>query len=185
MRFIPRRVHGFLDYAMGMLLIIAPWLFGFAAGGAETWVPVILGAGAIGYSLLTDYELGVVRQIPMTAHLGLDAGSGIILAASPWIFGFAEIVYLPHLVLGLVEIGAALTTERTPYPDRAAGMRDTQLDRPFRTDLLTGGALASPAGCSSALNQAAALCGFLGVPCRRGSTGPSSGISPIAGGLPT
>jgi hypothetical protein len=104
-----------LDYLLGALLIAAPWLFGFAAGGAETWVPVILGAGAIGYSLFTDYELGLVRKIPMGTHLGLDAGSGILLAASPWIFGFAELVYLPHLILGLVEIAAALTTQKTPH----------------------------------------------------------------------
>ena len=87
-----------VDYAMGVLLIAAPWLFGFAAGGAKTWVPVILGAcGAIGYSLFTDYELGLVRKISMTTHLGPDAGSGIFPAASPWIFGFADVVYLPTL----------------------------------------------------------------------------------------
>jgi hypothetical protein len=119
MRSIPTRVHGMVDYAMGVLLIAAPWLFGFAAGGVEMWVPVILGAGAIGYSLFTDYELGLVRKIPMATHLVLDAGSGIFLAASPWIFGFADIVYLPHLILGLLEIGAALTTQKTPYMDRA------------------------------------------------------------------
>ena len=114
MRFIPTRVHGIVDYAMGGLLIVAPWLLGFAAGGAETWVPVILGFGAIGYSLFTDYEPGLVRRIPMRTHLGLDAASGVVLAASPWLFGFAELVYLPHLILGLLEIGAALTTRTTP-----------------------------------------------------------------------
>ena len=114
MRFIPTRVHGMVDYAIGALLIVAPWLLGFAAGGAETWVPVLLGFGAIGYSLFTDYELGLVRRIPMRMHLGLDAGSGVVLAASPWLFGFAELVYLPHLILGLLEIGAALTTRTTP-----------------------------------------------------------------------
>jgi hypothetical protein len=36
MRFIPTRIHGMMDYAMGLLLIAAPWLFGFARGGAET-----------------------------------------------------------------------------------------------------------------------------------------------------
>jgi hypothetical protein len=28
MRFIPTRIHGFLDYAVGVLLIVVPWLFG-------------------------------------------------------------------------------------------------------------------------------------------------------------
>lgn len=123
MRFIPTRVHGAVDYGMGVLLIVAPWLLGFAGGGAETWVPVVLGIAAIGYSLFTDYELGLVRRIPMRTHLGLDLGSGVLLATSPWLFGFAGLVYLPHLILGLIEIGAALTTQLTPGDRRAVETR--------------------------------------------------------------
>jgi hypothetical protein len=114
MRFISTRVHGYLDYTMGLLLIVAPWLFGFARDGAETWVPVILGASAILYSLLTDYELGASRRLSMRTNLTLDLLSGIFLAASPWLFGFADYVYLPHLILGLAEIGAALMTRTSP-----------------------------------------------------------------------
>ena len=118
MRMIPTTVHGVMDYLIGIILIAAPWLLGFARGGAETWVPVILGAGAIVYSLLTDYELGAVRSIPMPTHLTLDLVSGILLAASPWLFGFASLVFLPHLIVGLVEIGAALMTEKHPRAAR-------------------------------------------------------------------
>ncbi|HEX2535488.1 MAG TPA: SPW repeat protein [Chitinophagaceae bacterium] len=114
MRFIPTKVHGYLDYMMGALLIAAPWLFDFAEGGAETWIPVILGAGAIVYSLMTDYELGISRTISMRTHLMLDLVSGIFLAVSPWLFGFADYVWQPHLILGLLEIGAALMTRREP-----------------------------------------------------------------------
>ena len=110
MRFIPTYLHGILDYLVGILLIVAPWILGFAAGGAETWVPVALGIGAIMYSLLTDYELGAVRMIGMPTHLILDAMSGLLLAASPWLFGFDERVFVPHLVLGLFEIAAAALT---------------------------------------------------------------------------
>ena len=42
-----------MDYLMGILLIASPWLFGFDRGGAETWVPVILGIGAI---ILQPYD---------------------------------------------------------------------------------------------------------------------------------
>ncbi len=119
MRFIPTRIHGMLDYGMGLLLIVSPWLFGFADGGAAQWVPIILGLGAILYSLFTDYELGLVRSIPMTGHLGLDAASGLLLAVSPWLFQFADTVYWPHLILGLLEIGAAVMTHTVP-DDRAA-----------------------------------------------------------------
>lgn len=122
MRFLPTRVHGALDYLMGLLLIASPWLFGFAdVGGAAVWLPVLLGVGALLYSVFTDYELGLVRKIPMPTHLMLDLGSGVLLAVSPWLFGFAEWVWVPHLVLGLIEIGAALVTEKAPAGVRRAG----------------------------------------------------------------
>ena len=112
MKLLATKVHGYLDYLVGALLIAAPWIFGFARGGAETWVPVILGASAILYSLFTDYELGVTSGISMRTHLVLDFFNGLLLALSPWIFGFADYVYVPHLVLGIFEIGAALITRR-------------------------------------------------------------------------
>lgn len=127
MRFIPTGVHGVMDYLMAVVLIGVPYVFGFginaetglAANNAATYVPVALGFGLIVYSLLTNYELGVVRKIPMGAHLGLDAASGVFLAVSPWLFGFADIIWVPHVILGLVEIGAALFTDRVPFRNRA------------------------------------------------------------------
>lgn len=124
MRFISTRAHGYLDYLMGALLIVAPWLLDFARGGAETWVPVVLGAGVILYSLMTDYELGAVKALSMRTHLWLDGMGGALLAVSPWLFGFDEYVWAPHLVFGLLEIGAALMTATHPYEDRVgAGVR--------------------------------------------------------------
>src|SRR5215213_2483256 len=101
MRFISTQVHGVLDYLVGVLLIAVPWILGFDGTGAAQWVPVILGVAAIIYSLLTRYELGMARVIPMSVHLWLDALSGLLLAASPWLFGFSDIVWVPHVVVGL------------------------------------------------------------------------------------
>lgn len=114
MRPIGTKTHGYLDYIMALVLIAAPWIFGFARDGAETWVPVILGIGVIAYSLLTSYELGAYPLISMRAHLGLDLAGGILLAVSPWLFGFAGYVWAPHLIFGIAEIGASLLTKRTP-----------------------------------------------------------------------
>lgn len=114
MRFIPTKVHGILDYLMGLLLIAAPWIFNFHRGGAETYVPVILGAGVILYSIMTNYEMGVAKKISMPAHLTMDLLGGIFLAVSPWLFGFAEYVYLPHLIFGILEVGASLMTVKVP-----------------------------------------------------------------------
>lgn len=110
MRWIPTRVHGILDYLWGALLLAAPWLLGFAQGGAETWIAVVLALGAVVYSLLTDYELGVARVISMRGHLLLDFLGGLLLAASPWLFGFADRVWLPHVAFGLFSVAASLLT---------------------------------------------------------------------------
>ena len=118
MRWIGTKTHGYLDYIMGVLLIAAPWIFGFARDGAETWVPVVLGAGVIVYSLLTDYELGMNPMISMRTHLMLDLVAGVILAISPWLFGFAYYIWAPHLILGILEIGAALMTKQVPATER-------------------------------------------------------------------
>jgi len=111
-------MHGVLDYLVGFLLIVAPWLLGFARGGAETWTPVILGLGAIIYSLVTDYELGVAPVLSMKAHLLMDVVSGSLLAISPWLFRFSDLVWLPHLVVGVFEIGAGLFTRTVRGTDR-------------------------------------------------------------------
>jgi len=74
-------------------------------------------------ALLTDYELGVVRQIPMKMHLTMDAILGLLLA--PWLFDFAGLVWIPHVVLGLGEF-MGLMTKTQPSRRGAAsslGMR--------------------------------------------------------------
>jgi hypothetical protein len=112
MQVISTRTHGILDYVVGVLLILAPWLFGFATGGIEQWLPVILGLVLIVSSLMTDYELSIAKVIPMPVHLAMDMAMGALLAVSPWLFGFADVIVWPHLLVGIMEIAVALMTER-------------------------------------------------------------------------
>ena len=125
MRFIPTRVHGVLDYVTAGVLIAAPSMLGFRKNGMQTWLPIALGVGTIGYSLLTDYELGLFKIIPMPMHLVLDAANGALLAASPWLFGFAEEISAPHLGLGLFEIVVTASSQATPARAADSGVRST------------------------------------------------------------
>lgn len=119
-RFIPTAVHGVLDYVVGIVLIAAPWIFGFAyVGGIAVYLPIVLGIGLILYSLLTRYELGIpgVKFIPMPFHLVIDFIAAVLLAASPFIFGFYTRplnVWLPHLVVGIVVIIVVLVSQTHP-----------------------------------------------------------------------
>ena len=137
MRFLSKRVHGVLDYIMGILLIASPWIFNFANEGPATNIPVILGIAVIVYSFFTNYEMGAVKMISMNTHLWLDGLSGLFLAVSPWLFNFDEYVYAPHLIFGIIEVVAALTTSTVPeyrksdfFVDRKTeGDRKTERDR--------------------------------------------------------
>ncbi len=121
---LPTRIHGFLDYLMGAALIVVPLAFDFGAG-PQTWLPVLMGGGVIIYSLLTNYELGVVPLFGMTAHLMMDGLGGLLLASSPWLFGFYWEIWIPHLLFGLAAVAAAIFTRTQPahMAQRASGLK--------------------------------------------------------------
>ena len=115
MRAISTRTHGVLDYVVSVLLILAPWLFGFsAAGAAAVAVPVAVGMAGIVIALLTRYELGAADIIAMPVNLQLDAGFGAFLVISPWLFGFAGEIWWPHVVAGLIALGGSVLTRTGP-----------------------------------------------------------------------
>lgn len=118
MRFISTKVHGILDYLMGALLMATPWLLGFEDNTLITWIPVILGGSTVFYSLFTNYEPGLVKLLPMPLHLIINFLSGLLLATSPWLFDFADQLYLPHLVLGSTEIVVTLFSHTVPANEK-------------------------------------------------------------------
>ena len=113
MRIFSTKTHGVLDYLTGAALLAAPKALGLEDVPSSSRALKLAGGGATAYSLLTDYELGVAKVLPMPVHLALDAASGALLASSPWLFGFARNgarYWLPHVLVGAQEILAAATT---------------------------------------------------------------------------
>ena len=64
-----------------------------------------------------------MRFIPTHVHGMMDYLTGVILIAVPWLFGFASISFVPHLVVDLFEVGAGLTTRGRPSYLPAAAVR--------------------------------------------------------------
>jgi hypothetical protein len=112
MKIISTKIHAVFDYLGSLLFVASPWIFHFEDHATATWIPILIGAMAITMSLFTDYEGGLVKAVRMPTHLNVDIISGLFLAASPWLFGFADDVYAPHLGLGLFELAAGLLTNR-------------------------------------------------------------------------
>lgn len=70
-------------------------MLGFADGTGAQYLPQAIGAIVLVMSLVTDYELPVAKFVPVPAHLGIDVVAGLFLAASPWLFGFADRIFWP------------------------------------------------------------------------------------------
>jgi len=135
-KFIPTNVHGYIDYATGAFLSTSPfYLTGVKRKKTkkeqenqkditdielskeikklqpQQIIPYAMGVASTAYSLFTNYELGAVRKIPMKVHLMIDAASGALMAASPWIFGFYKKTWIPFVAIGVMEIAVALFTK--------------------------------------------------------------------------
>jgi hypothetical protein len=55
-----------------------------------------------------------LRMIPTEMRAALDYVVGIVTIASPWLFGFGDEganAWLPFVVIGLLELGAAAMTD--------------------------------------------------------------------------
>jgi hypothetical protein len=116
MLLISTRIHAVLDYIIALVLLGLPYLFDAWVGmGAKVWVPMLLGIALIVYSLVTDYELSIVALLPVPVHLMLDVVGGVLLAVSPFVFGFSHEIWAPYVVVGLVEILTAAMTERRAH----------------------------------------------------------------------
>jgi hypothetical protein len=112
MRVIPVNVHNFLDYLYAVLIIAAPWIFNFASEGPETYVPVAAGILVLLMSLMTNYKYSAVKLIAYNTHLTLDILLGLFLIASPWLFGFSDYVYIPHVVFGVIAVVVSLMSKK-------------------------------------------------------------------------
>jgi hypothetical protein len=124
LRIIPTKTHAAVDMATGPVLVAAPTLLRMNGNTGATIPPRVVGSLATAYSLLTDYELGLKRIVPMRAHLALDALGGVALAATPFLTGASKKGYrhwLPHALIGANEVFLALTTKE--HPPRARRLR--------------------------------------------------------------
>lgn len=120
-RFIPTRTHGFIDLATPPALLAVPAMLRLERTSPAALAPRILGGGAAAYSMLTDYETSPKRMLPVRLHLVLDAISGAMLAAAPWVSGDARRgarYWVPHVAVGSTEIALAMLTRTQPADRR-------------------------------------------------------------------
>jgi hypothetical protein len=109
MRVLPTMFHGILDYIVGLVTIALPFMLGLQ--GSQRAVLIILGAIVILYSVMTDYEFGIVRFLRIRFHLLLDALFGLAMLVAPWLLDFPQQARWPNYVIGVLALILVATTE--------------------------------------------------------------------------
>src|SRR5436190_853438 len=96
---INTKLHGIIDYAFAFVLLL-PWITDFNQASRDTIMLSSVGILVVFTSVLTDYEFGLIKLIPMRVHLVLDILISIFLVATPWIFPVYNYLYYWPLLLG-------------------------------------------------------------------------------------
>jgi hypothetical protein len=109
MRFIPTTAHGLADYIVSLIVMGLPFYFGWTGAGRVTFVT--LGILLICYSLLTDYEFGLIRVLRIRFHLLLDALFGLAMLAAPTLLDLPNDSRIPVYVIGILSLFLSLTTK--------------------------------------------------------------------------
>jgi len=117
---VPLFLHGVLEYAVGVLFIVAPWLFGFDSGTAKA-VSIVVGIVILVVAASTDSPTGLSRSIPIKSHVILDLVLAIALIAAPFLFGFSDETNPTafFIVLGVVHLLLTIATRFLPRVEPA------------------------------------------------------------------
>ena len=108
---IPAFVHGLVEYVAGALLIAAPFLFSFESDAA-TGVSIAAGVLVLIIAASTAMSTGLIKSIPVAAHVILDYVLAILLIAAPFLFGFSDdgAATAFFLVLGVLHLLMTIAT---------------------------------------------------------------------------
>lgn len=86
---IPRFVHGLIEYAAGVLFVVAPFVLSYDANAAVA-ASIIAGVVVLTVAATTDGPTSLVNQIPLAAHVLLDYVLAAALLVTPFVAGFSD-----------------------------------------------------------------------------------------------
>jgi hypothetical protein len=109
---VPLRTHAMIEPVAAILVIAAPWIFGFSDVDSATTLSVIIGVAILLTGMSTRWRWSLVKLIPLRTHFMMDVGIAILLIAAPWIFGFGDegSAVRFFVIAGVLELGTALMT---------------------------------------------------------------------------
>jgi hypothetical protein len=118
MKIISPTVHGVIDYMSVILVAMAPNVLNLPPAAAN--LAYFLAGSYLVVTLLTRMPLGLVRVLPFKVHGIIEFLSGLLIIASPWLFGFAdnERARMFFIGLGIFVFIVFMLTDWREVPER-------------------------------------------------------------------
>jgi uncharacterized protein YaiE (UPF0345 family) len=129
---IALNVHAALEPLIAIVIIAAPWIFGFSGADDAKAVCVAVGAVMLIAGSMTDWRLSIARVIPLRMHMMTDLALGGVLILAPFVLGFSENGAATRftVIAGALEILTALATRWDPVEAQESAVGHRQRSTP-------------------------------------------------------
>ncbi len=90
LRFISPTMHGIIDYAAALALIVGPLFFGLGhSSPMAIWLSVSTGVLVVLISLNTQYAFSLFKIISFDGHLAIDLIAATVFLIAPFLLNFS------------------------------------------------------------------------------------------------
>jgi len=105
-----------LEPLMAVLIIVAPWLFGFSDVNDAQTICIVVGVVMLAAGAMTQWRYSLVKLIPLRTHFMTDLLLAAVLILTPFIFGFSDEGGATRfmIIIGVLEAITALSTRWDP-----------------------------------------------------------------------
>jgi hypothetical protein len=109
---LPLSAHQMIEPVAAILLIAAPWIFGFSDNDTATTLSVIVGVVVLLTGMSTRWRMSLVKLIPLRTHFMMDVAVAVALIVLPFVAGFSDHGGATRffVIAGVLELGTALMT---------------------------------------------------------------------------
>jgi hypothetical protein len=109
---LPLKAHAALEPIVAIVLIAAPWIFGFDDVGSATAVSIAVGVIMLISGMSTRWRFSLVKLIPLRTHFLTDLALGAVLIVAPFVLGDSDRGDATRflVIVGVLELLTALST---------------------------------------------------------------------------